>query len=68
MHARRALGDGLLTSEGELWRKQRKVIQPAFQSRRLAEQAGVVAEEAPGWSSGCGGRAGGAAGGHASPR
>ena len=46
MHARRALGDGLLTSEGELWRKQRKVVQPAFQSRRIAEQATVVAEEA----------------------
>jgi cytochrome P450 len=48
VHARRALGDGLLTSEGELWRKQRKVIQPAFQSRRVAEQAGVIAEEAAG--------------------
>ncbi|MER7166835.1 cytochrome P450 [Micromonospora sp. NPDC000207] len=46
VHARRALGDGLLTSEGELWRKQRKVIQPAFQSRRIADQAGAVAEEA----------------------
>jgi len=45
VHARRALGDGLLTSEGELWRKQRKVIQPAFQSRRIAQQAGVIAEE-----------------------
>lgn len=46
VHARRALGDGLLTSEGDLWRKQRKVVQPAFQSRRIAEQAGIVAEEA----------------------
>ncbi|WP_426502248.1 cytochrome P450 [Dactylosporangium sp. McL0621] len=45
VHARRALGDGLLTSEGELWRKQRKVIQPAFQSRRIAAQASVIAEE-----------------------
>ncbi len=45
VHARRALGDGLLTSEGELWRKQRKVIQPAFQSKRIAAQAGVVAQE-----------------------
>ncbi|MGQ5260839.1 cytochrome P450 [Micromonospora sp. ZYX-F-536] len=45
VHARRALGDGLLTSEGELWRKQRKVIQPAFQSRRIAAQAGAVAAE-----------------------
>ncbi|MFC7545992.1 cytochrome P450 [Plantactinospora sp. GCM10030261] len=46
VHARRALGDGLLTSEGELWRKQRKVIQPAFQHRRITGQAGVVAAEA----------------------
>ncbi|KUL41541.1 cytochrome P450 [Actinoplanes awajinensis] len=46
VHARRALGDGLLTSEGDLWRKQRKVTQPAFQSRRIAAQAGIVAEEA----------------------
>jgi cytochrome P450 len=45
VHARRALGDGLLTSEGELWRKQRKVIQPAFQARRIAAQVGIVAEE-----------------------
>lgn len=44
--ARRALGDGLLTSEGELWRKQRKAIQPAFQHKRIAKQAGIVAEEA----------------------
>lgn len=45
VHARRALGDGLLTSEGELWRKQRRVIQPAFQSKRIAAQAPVVAGE-----------------------
>ncbi|MEV4483212.1 cytochrome P450 [Micromonospora coxensis] len=44
--ARRALGDGLLTSEGELWRKQRRVIQPAFQAKRIAGQAGAVVEEA----------------------
>ena len=46
IQARRALGDGLLTSEGELWRKQRRMIQPAFQHKRIAEQAGAVAEEA----------------------
>jgi cytochrome P450 len=44
--AKRALGDGLLTSEGELWRKQRRTIQPVFQHKRIAQQAGVVAEEA----------------------
>jgi enediyne biosynthesis protein E7 len=44
--AKRALGDGLLTSEGDLWRKQRKVIQPVFQHKRLAKHADVIAEEA----------------------
>lgn len=44
--ARRALGNGLLTSEGELWRKQRRQIQPAFQHKRIVQQAGAVAEEA----------------------
>lgn len=48
VHARRALGDGLLTSDGELWRKQRQVIQPAFQNRRLAQYAGVIGQEAVG--------------------
>lgn len=48
VQARRALGDGLLTSEGELWRKQRRMIQPAFQHRRIAQQAGAVVEEAAG--------------------
>lgn len=43
--AKRALGDGLLTSEGELWREQRKVIRPVFQSKRVAQHAGVIAEE-----------------------
>jgi cytochrome P450 len=46
VQARRALGDGLLTSEGELWRKQRRTIQPVFQHKRIAQQAGVVAGEA----------------------
>lgn len=44
--AKRALGDGLLTSEGARWRAQRKVVQPVFQNRRIAGQAGAVAEEA----------------------
>jgi cytochrome P450 len=31
-----ALGDGLLTSEGDHWRKQRKLAQPAFHRDKLA--------------------------------
>ena len=46
VEARRALGDGLLTSEGELWRKQRRTIQPVFQHKRVAAQAPVIAAEA----------------------
>ncbi|NML50985.1 cytochrome P450 [Streptomyces sp. R302] len=46
VHARRALGDGLLTSEGELWRSQRRTIQPVFQAKRIARQTGVIGEEA----------------------
>ncbi|WP_433550357.1 cytochrome P450 [Micromonospora zamorensis] len=41
---RRILGDGLLTSEGETWRAQRRVISPAFRRERIAGFAGVVAD------------------------
>jgi cytochrome P450 len=40
------IGDGLLTSEGDLWRKQRRVIQPVFQAKRLARQVDAIALEA----------------------
>ncbi|MFI7120177.1 cytochrome P450 [Amycolatopsis sp. NPDC049868] len=43
--ARRTLGDGLLTSDGELWSKQRRTVAPAFSTKRIARQAAVVAEE-----------------------
>lgn len=29
------IGDGLLISDGEFWRKQRKLIQPAFHTKRI---------------------------------
>ncbi len=43
---RRLLGDGLLTSEGELWRQQRRTIQPAFRRERIAGFTAVVTDEA----------------------
>ncbi len=33
---RRALGNGLVTSEGEFWLRQRRIAQPAFHRERLA--------------------------------
>ena len=53
---RRLLGDGLLTSEGELHHVQRRRIQPVFARDRLQGYAGVVAplaeSVAAGWSHG----------------
>lgn len=46
--AKRALGDGLLTSEGALWKEQRRTIQPVFQHKRIAAQADVIIDEAVG--------------------
>lgn len=46
IHARRVIGNGLLTSEGELWRKQRKAIKPVFQAKRISGQLTAIAQEA----------------------
>lgn len=43
---RALLGDGLLTSEGPLWRRQRRIAQPAFQKQRIAAFAGVMVRAA----------------------
>jgi cytochrome P450 len=39
-------GDGLLTSDGALWKRQRKLIQPAFQHDRLPAYASVMVAQA----------------------
>ena len=39
---RRVLGNGLLLSEGEFWRRQRKLIQPAFHQGRIAAYAEIM--------------------------
>jgi cytochrome P450 len=51
IQSKRVLGDGLLTSEGDLWRRQRRVIQPVFRRERIAGFTGAIVEEAAGFLS-----------------
>jgi enediyne biosynthesis protein E7 len=44
--ARRVIGDGLLTSEGELWRQQRRTIQTAFRRDQVSELTDLIVDEA----------------------
>ncbi len=50
------LGKGLLTSEGDFWLRQRRLIQPAFSRQRIASYApimvGAVHELLAGWKHG----------------
>jgi cytochrome P450 len=39
-----SLGEGLLTSEGTLWHRQRKMTQPSFQGQQVASFVGTMAE------------------------
>ena len=36
------LGNGLVTSEGDFWRRQRKLMSPAFHTRRIASYADIM--------------------------
>src|SRR5271166_508941 len=38
------VGQGLLTSEGELWRRQRRLAQPAFQRSQIDRYAAVMVD------------------------
>ncbi len=38
------LGNGLLTSEGDYWRRQRRIVAPAFHHKRIARLSGVIGE------------------------
>ena len=44
--AKRLLGEGLLTSEGEFHLRQRRLAQPAFHRNRIASYAGVMTDYA----------------------
>ena len=39
------LGEGIMVSEGEFWARQRRLIQPAFKPRRLADFNTMIAHE-----------------------
>jgi cytochrome P450 len=41
-NSRRLIGHGLLASEGELWRRQRRLIQPAFHRPQLAAYSEIM--------------------------
>lgn len=51
---RRLVGNGLLTSEGEVWKRQRRLAQPAFHRQRISAYGDVMVEYADrmiaGWS------------------
>lgn len=42
----RLVGNGLLTSEGEFWKRQRRLAQPAFHRQRISAYADVMVEYA----------------------
>jgi cytochrome P450 len=53
---RPVLGDGLLNSEGEVWLRQRRLVQPAFQRSHVEAYAGIMVSQTErmlgGWQAG----------------
>ncbi|CAA9458747.1 MAG: Cytochrome P450 family protein [uncultured Rubrobacteraceae bacterium] len=42
---RLVVGEGLIVSEGEFWRRQRRLAQPAFHRKRIASLASLMVDE-----------------------
>ncbi|RYF74689.1 MAG: cytochrome P450 [Cytophagaceae bacterium] len=51
MVLKRFLGEGLLTSDGDFWRKQRRLAQPAFHRQKIAILAETMVQESAAWVS-----------------
>ena len=47
---KRFLGEGLLTSDGDFWRQQRRLAQPAFHRQKITLLAGTMVQEAAAWA------------------
>ncbi|HLE16036.1 MAG TPA: cytochrome P450 [Anaerolineales bacterium] len=43
---KKVIGDGLITAEGEAWRRQRRLMQPAFHHTRVQRLDGLIVEAA----------------------
>ena len=49
MILKRFLGEGLLTSDGDFWRQQRRLAQPAFHRQKIALLGETMVAEAAAW-------------------
>ncbi|XWW44875.1 cytochrome P450 [Fibrella sp. USSR17] len=50
MVLKRFLGEGLLTSDGDFWRKQRRLAQPAFHRQKITMLAETMVQESAAWA------------------
>lgn len=46
---KRFLGEGLLTSDGDFWRQQRRLAQPAFHRQKITVLASTMVQESAAW-------------------